>query len=106
MKKSDVSSAHPVSISSRETLLQVALSPDFALRGGCYHVRLMPPALLPARTRKRSHMATSSPQPSIIGFDGDDTLWHNESIFSITQEKFRQLLSPYADDQRLMDALL
>ena len=27
-----------------------------------------------------------------IGFDGDDTLWHNESIFSMTQEKFRAML--------------
>ncbi|NBC32218.1 MAG: HAD hydrolase-like protein [Alphaproteobacteria bacterium] len=30
-----------------------------------------------------------------IGFDGDDTLWHNESIFSMTQDKFRQLLLRY-----------
>ena len=28
----------------------------------------------------------------VIGFDADDTLWHNESIFTITQEKFRELL--------------
>ncbi|UEM03177.1 HAD family hydrolase [Skermanella rosea] len=27
-----------------------------------------------------------------IGFDGDDTLWHNESIFSMTQERFRAIL--------------
>lgn len=30
-----------------------------------------------------------------IGFDADDTLWHNESLFSITQEKYRALLAPY-----------
>lgn len=30
-----------------------------------------------------------------IGFDADDTLWHNESLFSVTQEKFRALLTPY-----------
>lgn len=30
-----------------------------------------------------------------LGFDGDDTLWHNETIFSMTQEKFRQLLLRY-----------
>lgn len=30
-----------------------------------------------------------------IGFDADDTLWHNESLFSLTQEKFRALLAPY-----------
>ena len=28
----------------------------------------------------------------VIGFDADDTLWHNESIFTITQEKFHELL--------------
>ena len=28
----------------------------------------------------------------VIGFDADDTLWHNESIFTITQEKFCELL--------------
>jgi putative hydrolase of the HAD superfamily len=32
-----------------------------------------------------------------IGFDADDTLWHNESLFAVTQGKFRGLLAPYAD---------
>lgn len=32
-----------------------------------------------------------------VAFDGDDTLWHNESIFSVTQERFRDLMSPYVD---------
>ena len=31
----------------------------------------------------------------VIGFDADDTLWHNESIFTITQEKFREILHSY-----------
>src|SRR5689334_21598240 len=31
----------------------------------------------------------------IIAFDADDTLWHNETLFSVTQEKFQRLLSPY-----------
>jgi putative hydrolase of the HAD superfamily len=42
----------------------------------------------------------------IIGFDGDDTLWHNESIFSMTQDKFRAMLGETvaADiDRRLLD---
>ena len=43
-----------------------------------------------------------------IGFDGDDTLWHNESLFSMTQERFRALLSDAADpvdlDRRLLEA--
>ena len=31
----------------------------------------------------------------LIGFDGDDTLWHNESIFSLTQERFEALLEDH-----------
>ncbi len=30
-----------------------------------------------------------------IGFDADDTLWHNESLYHLTQEKYRTLLAPY-----------
>lgn len=30
-----------------------------------------------------------------IGFDADDTLWHNETLFQLTQERFTQLLSAY-----------
>lgn len=32
---------------------------------------------------------------SLIAFDADDTLWHNEDIFSLTQEKFNRLLAAY-----------
>ncbi|ANC90776.1 haloacid dehalogenase [Azospirillum humicireducens] len=43
-----------------------------------------------------------------IGFDGDDTLWHNESLFSMTQDRFRALLAHAADptdlDRRLLEA--
>jgi putative hydrolase of the HAD superfamily len=42
-----------------------------------------------------------------IGFDADDTLWHNENIYSLTQNKFKELLSPYHSstwiDKRLYD---
>ncbi|GIV95934.1 MAG: haloacid dehalogenase [Herpetosiphonaceae bacterium] len=31
----------------------------------------------------------------VIAFDADDTLWHNETIFTVTQDKFRQLVEPY-----------
>jgi putative hydrolase of the HAD superfamily len=34
----------------------------------------------------------------VVAFDGDDTLWHNESIFSVTQERFRQIMGPYIDN--------
>ena len=30
-----------------------------------------------------------------IGFDADDTLWHNERFFRLTQQKFTDLLSDY-----------
>lgn len=30
-----------------------------------------------------------------IGFDADDTLWHNETLFHLTQERFVQLLSSH-----------
>jgi putative hydrolase of the HAD superfamily len=43
-----------------------------------------------------------------IGFDADDTLWHNERFFKLTQERFAELLAPHADlpdlDQRLLQA--
>ena len=31
----------------------------------------------------------------IIGFDADDTLWHNESIFDRAQQRYRELLAKY-----------
>ncbi|MBW3606581.1 MAG: HAD family hydrolase [Actinobacteria bacterium] len=31
----------------------------------------------------------------MVGFDGDDTLWHNESIFAATHERFRTLIERY-----------
>lgn len=33
-----------------------------------------------------------------IAFDGDDTLWHNERLFSLTQDRFRALLQDYVSD--------
>lgn len=40
-----------------------------------------------------------------IAFDADDTLWHNENLYSMTQERFKRLLAPFQDvatiDQRL-----
>jgi len=42
-----------------------------------------------------------------IAFDADDTLWHNETLFHITQARFRQMLLPFHDaewiDRRLAD---
>jgi putative hydrolase of the HAD superfamily len=41
-----------------------------------------------------------------IGFDADDTLWHNETFFRLTQERFAGLLADYADPSHLGNQLL
>lgn len=41
-----------------------------------------------------------------IAFDADDTLWHNERFFQITQARFQSLLGDYADPDHLSDRLL
>ncbi|HXB04914.1 MAG TPA: hypothetical protein VNU27_10475 [Candidatus Acidoferrum sp.] len=35
---------------------------------------------------------------TVVGLDGDDTLWHNETRFNITQGKFRELLNRHVPD--------
>jgi len=42
----------------------------------------------------------------VVGLDGDDTLWHNEKVFSMTQERFRSLLEPYVEGPALDGHLL
>ena len=34
----------------------------------------------------------------VLGFDGDDTLWHSETRFHVTQGQFRDLLGRHAPD--------
>lgn len=41
-----------------------------------------------------------------IGFDADDTLWHNERFFRITQDRFADLLRDHTDAHHLQDRLL
>lgn len=41
-----------------------------------------------------------------IAFDADDTLWHNERYFQISQERFHDLLAPYSDPNHLSERLL
>lgn len=36
---------------------------------------------------------------NFIGFDADDTLWHNEIIYSLAQGKFKKLLAQYHDEE-------
>jgi putative hydrolase of the HAD superfamily len=42
----------------------------------------------------------------VIGFDGDDTLWHNEQLFADTQQQLRELLGRYADMTTIDSKLL
>jgi hypothetical protein len=42
----------------------------------------------------------------VVGVDGDDTLWHSETLFSVTQERMRSLLSPYVAPGVLDERLL
>lgn len=41
-----------------------------------------------------------------IGFDADDTLWHNEAFFRLTQNRFAALLSDFAESEHLEERLL
>ncbi|MFD2172481.1 HAD family hydrolase [Rhodobacter lacus] len=43
---------------------------------------------------------------STIGFDADDTLWHNERFFHLTQARFEALLSAHAEPAHLHERLL
>ena len=40
-----------------------------------------------------------------VGFDADDTLWHNETIFRMTQARFRELMADHAEPE-FLDARL
>jgi putative hydrolase of the HAD superfamily len=40
-----------------------------------------------------------------VAFDGDDTLWHNETVFSMTQERICALLADHGDPATLGDRL-
>ena len=40
-----------------------------------------------------------------VGLDADDTLWHNETIFRMTQERFRALMADHAEPE-FLDARL
>ena len=35
--------------------------------------------------------------PRVVAFDGDDTLWHNETMFSTSHDRFRHLLLQHVD---------
>jgi putative hydrolase of the HAD superfamily len=43
---------------------------------------------------------------SIIGFDADDTLWHHERHYKLTEDRFRELLADYAGHDHLAERLI
>jgi len=45
-------------------------------------------------------------QLTTVAFDADDTLWHNERFFQMTQAHFVELLADYTDQDTLMTRLL
>jgi putative hydrolase of the HAD superfamily len=45
------------------------------------------------------------PIPRVIGLDADDTLWHNETLFRLTHERFNELLAPWAAAPTVEEAL-
>ena len=52
-------------------------------------------------------MPLSRPKPlTTIGFDADDTLWHHETYFRLTQDRFAALLTDYAAPEHLHERLL
>ena len=38
-----------------------------------------------------------APPPRVIAFDGDDTLWRNEDVFTLSQTRYRAILSAHVD---------
>lgn len=55
---------------------------------------------------KRKRTAFMPKQLTLVAFDADDTLWHNERFFRLTQERFAELLSDHADSDHLAEQLL
>lgn len=41
----------------------------------------------------------------VIGFDADDTLWHNENLFDRAQQRYREILARYHDSAAVDAAL-
>lgn len=50
--------------------------------------------------------AVAMPKIRTVAFDADDTLWHNERYFHLTQARFAELLADYADPDHLAERLI
>lgn len=42
----------------------------------------------------------------VVGVDGDDTLWHSEGHFHVTEQRFTEILDPWVDADTVSSALL
>lgn len=62
-------------------------------------------SVLPSEKRPEAH-ETGSDMLTTICFDADDTLWHNERFFRLTEERFADLLRDHADPDHLAERLL
>lgn len=47
-----------------------------------------------------------APILSAIGFDADDTLWHNERFYKLTEARFGELLAEHAEGDHIAERLL
>ena len=43
---------------------------------------------------------------SLVGFDADDTLWHSESHFAVTEQRFAELVGPWLPSESAAERLL
>lgn len=51
-------------------------------------------------------MPAVTPTVTTVAFDADDTLWHNESYFQLTEQRFTDLLRDHAPPDHLAERLL
>lgn len=45
-------------------------------------------------------------QSTLLAFDADDTLWHNEPYFDVAQDRFCELFQDYTSKQELLQLIL
>lgn len=55
---------------------------------------------------KRETSKQMAKQLTLVAFDADDTLWHNERFFRLTQDRFAELLADHAEPHHLAQRLL
>lgn len=56
--------------------------------------------------KRESATPPMTQQLSLVAFDADDTLWHNERFFRLTQNHFAELLADHAEPEHLAARLL